>query len=275
MTEPQLKVSAHDRVSSMIVALLYLVGFIVFLLFLFWLTTRPSSMPPPRPVEYLDELPGGEPALGEGRDFEQPGIDELQDLAVPTMEEMLTAIADVASSVQATSDALSGSVSQGQGGGDRRRAGAGGDASVPRWERWQLRFKSTSLQDYAKQLDFFRIELAAAGGGSEEIDYVSELTSPRPRRRSASGGSEERLYMSYRSGQLKEFDRQLLQRAGITTSGRQILQFYPPEVEGTLAALERQKAGTRPLKEIRKTVFAVRSVAGGYAFEVIEQQYRR
>ena len=167
---------------------------------------------------------------------------------------------------------MNGDSSQG-GSGDRRLAGEGGDASVPRWERWEVRFTSTSPTKYAEQLDSFGIELAAIGG-REEIDYASQLSDATPSVRTAKGSEEKRMYMSYRSGQLKEFDRQLLTRAGIQTQGRTLLQFYPRNVEAQLATLERRKAGGRPLREIRKTVFGLRKEGSGYRFEVLEQLYQ-
>lgn len=267
-----LKVSAHDRVSSFIVAMLYLLGCLVFLLFLLWLTTRPTQATQPVRVEY-DELAGGDPSVGDGREFEEPGVEELQDLAVPDPEQMLAAVTDVASSTLASADSLDGNVSQGAG-GDRRRAGEGGDASVPRWERWEVRFSSTSLSRYADQLEWFKIELAAAGGGRDKVDYARQLTNPKPSVRSSPGNLEKRLYMSYRSGALKEFDRQLLSRAGIPTQGRTLLQFYPGSVEAQLASLEMKKAGGRRLKEIRKTIFGVKRQGAGYRFEVIDQKYQ-
>lgn len=270
--EVSLKVSAHDRVSSFILAMLYLVGFVVLLLFLVWLTTRATTARQQIEVEYLDELAGGDPSLGDGRDFEDPGIEDIQDLAMPTSEQLLTAVTDVASTTSANSDATAGDVSQGQGGGDRRRPGEGGNASVPRWERWQVRFTTTSLSKYAQQLDSFGIELAALGG-RKDVDYVTDLTRPRPTVRSAKGSAEKRMYMSHRGGQLKDFDRQLLQRAGVSTSGRTLLQFYPRNIEAQLATLERRKAGGRPLKDIRRTVFNVRTAGAGYRFEVSEQLY--
>src|SRR6056297_2964336 len=79
--EVHLRVSAYDRVASLIVALLFLLGFAVVLLFLLWLTIRAFVQTPPMEIEYIDELAGGEASLGEGRDFEEPGLDEIQDLA--------------------------------------------------------------------------------------------------------------------------------------------------------------------------------------------------
>ena len=268
-----LKVSAHDQVSSFIVAMLYLVGCVVFLLFLLWLTTRITTATPQIEVEYLDELMGGEASVGDGREFAEPGVEEIQDLAVPDPEQLLSAVTEVASSTQASADSMVGNVSQGQGGADRRRAGEGGNASVPRWERWEVRFSSTSLSRYAEQLEWFKIELAAAGGGREKVDYASRLTQAKPTVRSAPGDEERRLYMSYRSGALKAFDRQLINRAGIPTQARTLLQFYPRNIETRLASLERKRAGGRPLKDIRKTIFGVSKSGAGYKFEVIDQMY--
>lgn len=271
--EASLKVSAHDRVSSFIVAMLYLLGCVVFLLFLLWLTTRATTATQQIEVEYLPELMGGEPALGEGRDFEEPGVEDIQDLATPDADDLLAAVTEVASTALASANALDGEVSQGQGAGDRRRAGEGGDVSVPRWERWEIQFTSTSLTKYAEQLESFGVELAATGGGHEKVDYASKLTLPSPQARQATGREEKRLYMSYRNGRLKAFDEQLLQRAGIPTAGRTLLQFYPRSVEAQLAALELQRAANRPIRDVAKTVFAVRSAGAGYRFEVIDQQY--
>jgi hypothetical protein len=80
--------------------------------------------------------------------------------------------------------------------------------------------------------------------------------------------------MTWRTGSLKEADRELLRRAGIVSGGRDILQFYPPEVEAQLAQAEKQHAGPRDVESIRKTVFGVRRAGDGYEFYVIEQHYR-
>lgn len=253
--------------------MLYLVGFAVFLLFMLWLTTRKSAATAPIQVEYLDELPGGDPAFADGRDFEEPSIEDMQDLATSDSDSLLQAITDVASTAAGGAEAPSGNSYETRS-GERRRAGQGGNASVPRWERWEVRFTTTSLAAYAAQLESFGIELSAVGGGRTEIDYATKLDAAKPTVRTGPSEDEKRMYMSYRSGQLKEFDRQLLNRAGINTRGRMMLQFYPPNVEANLAGLEMKKAGGRPLQDIRKTVFSCRPSGGGYRFEVIEQRFR-
>ena len=257
----------------MIVAMLYLVGLVVFLLFMLWLTTRKTDATAQIQVEYLDELAGGDPAFSDGRDFQEPSAEDLQDLAVTDPTEMLTAITDVASTVEAGAQQDSGGSYESRS-GERRRAGQGGNASVPRWERWEVRFNTTSLGAYGKQLDSLDIELGAVGGGRDQIDYAADFGKATPSRRAGPTAAEKRLYMSYRSGQLKEFDRQLLAKAGIPTRNRMVLQFYPRNLENTLASLEMQKAGGRPLKSIRKTVFSLRKAGNRYQFEVTEQRYK-
>jgi len=66
--------------------------------------------------------------------------------------------------------------------------------------------------------------------------------------------------MSWRQGRLQEADRQLLERAGVATEGRIIVQFFPPELENTLAMLEQRFAG-RDAAQIRKTIFGLRRPA--------------
>jgi hypothetical protein len=270
----QLEVSAYDRAASLLVALLVLVGFFVILLFLIWLTNRVFATQLTVPVEFLDEMAGSpDAALGAGRDFEEPGVEELQNLAEPSVQDVLAAVSETVSAQAAATEGFLDATAQGHGVGDRRSPGTGGSDIVPRWQRWEIRFASTSPDGYARQLDHFGIELAAVGG-SATIDYAHNLGQPVPQRRSGRGDEEKRLYMTWRSGRLQDIDRELLDRAGVATQGRLVVQFYPPQVEQTLARLERERAGRRSLKEIRKTVFGVRSGGRGYDFYVIDQEYR-
>lgn len=82
------------------------------------------------------------------------------------------------------------------------------------------------------------------------------------------------MYMTWRTGTLKEFDRSILARAGIRTAGRLVMQFYPKETEDMLAGLEQENAQGRHPREYLKTVFGVRSAGGRYGFYIIEQRFR-
>ena len=275
----QLKVSAYERVASVLVSLIILIGFFVAIMAMIWLARRAAASHQTVAVEILEEPAGrGDHALGVARDMEEPGVEEILDQTEPALADTLAALTDAVTSQQAALDALEGdadAVGKGSGQGDSRAAGAGGEGSdvIPRWERWQLRFSAGTVDSYAKQLDFFGVELGAIGGGRKEVDYAKKLSGGTATR-SASGADEERLHFSWRSGSLKEFDRQLLARAGVDTVGRILVQFVPPDLENQLALLERDFSGGRPVKEIRRTVFGVQSAGDGYAFFVISQDLR-
>jgi hypothetical protein len=122
-------------------------------------------------------------------------------------------------------------------------------------------------------LDFFKIELAAVGR-KPHVDYAFNLAKPKPDTRTGPSSAEKRLYLSWRSGPLQEFDRQLLTRAGIETQGRIIVQFYSQELEGTLATLEANNAPGRSNREFYRTVFGVRPNRGELEFFVLDQLFR-
>jgi len=273
-----LQVSAYDRVASLLIALLILVGAFVLLLFLIWLTARVLTMHKAVPVELIEELGGRqESAMGTARELSEPGVDELEDLVEPQLQDALAAVTDAISSQAAALDALDAPTSgRGRGAGDSRQPGPGGTGEdiIPRWQRWEIRFSSASLETYARQLDHFGIELAAIGGGKPVIDYARNLARAVPEHRTGAASAEDRLYMTWQGGELQQADRELLQRAKISLAGRLLVQFYPPNVEQQLATLEKLYAGTRDLKEIGKTIFGVRSAGAGYEFYVMEQQLR-
>ncbi len=78
-------------------------------------------------------------------------------------------------------------------------------------------------------------------------------------------------------GPLLQYDRQLLQRAGIQTNDRVLIKFIPKELEDRLAITELAYAkskGIDTVKKIAKTVFESKSTASGFEWTVVEQRYR-
>lgn len=268
-----LKVSAYDRVASMLVAALVMVGLLVTILFMVWLTTRVFFVPTVPEVFLVEEEPGTQNPEGTARDINEPGIEELTDIIEPDITETLAAVTDAVSSVAASLDAVDGVMAtRGKGAGDNRKRG-GGD-TIPRWQRWEIRFESTTLESYAKQLEFFGIELGALGGGKAGVDYAQFGRGGVKKRSVGGDAKDERLYFIWQGGKLKQQDQTLLQQAGISTAGRVICQFYPPAVENQLAVLEKQALGSRPLRDVKRTVFGVRPAGRGFEFYVVEIEYR-
>lgn len=271
-----MKVSSYDRVASMLVALLVLVGLAVLILFLIFLTTRTYPTQTAVPI-ILEEISGrGDNAAGIARDLEAPGLDELDEVLEPQLEMSLEAVTEVVTSQSAALESLEGQLNpNGAGGGlgDSRPLGPPGDGEdvIPRFERWEIQFESSDLKTYARQLDFFKIQLGTLAGG-DQVRYASALAT-NPQSSEGSTAKEERLYMTWRDGSFKEADRELLSSAGITP-GPVVMQFYDPETENMLAFLEKQYAKDRKIGEIRRTYFGVRTKGNEFEFYVIRQEYR-
>jgi hypothetical protein len=292
-----LTMSPYERTASWLLAFLWLCGSLTVCLVLLWLGQNLRYKP-----NSYDVTVEGENGRGAGlvRDAKAPGYSELANVDEPAGNELSEAGDDqplpsttvideavVASIAEVGDIAVDNAGTSGVTGfrnsaigrkGPRRDHRRPGPLSaevnvIPRWERWEIQFVSTSVAAYARQLDFFGIELGAIGG-QKEIDYASHLAKSTPDRRTGLPKDENRMYMAWQRGTLKAFDEQLLQRANINTSGRLIVQFIPPETENLLATLELQHAGGRSVKEFYKTVFGVRQTSTGWEFFIVDQKFR-
>lgn len=148
---------------------------------------------------------------------------------------------------------------------------------VPRFKRWEIRFAAPNSQVYARQLDFFGIELGVIGSDKKSVDYASNLSESKPTTRSDPPGDEKRLYVIRAQGDSSILDQQLLRNVGIETSARTVMHFFPPQLENQLAALEKSygERENRTVQEIVKTVFEIKSRRGGrWQMEIVEMRFR-
>ena len=264
----------------MLVALLILTGgFVAGLLVLFF-TSRILTNQKAVPVTLTEVATRSENAiLGFDRDLEAPGMEELPDLTKPQLEKVLSIIADSVSSSMAQLDnqALDSDqiASKGKQRGDLREIGPGGEGveeRVPRAQRWRIRYQGDTIEEYARQLDYFGIELAVLGQDNR-VHYAYNLSKEKPDTKVKTPREENRLYMTWRSGPLKAADLELLSRTGIATGDRPILQIYPAAVEKIFLQEEKNYSGGRNVNDIRRTIFGVKQDGGTYAFYVIDQRY--
>ncbi len=279
----QLRTSKFDLVTSLFLALILFIGTFVLMMFLVWLTSRLHF--PPKALTAIIENPAGRGENAEGfeRDFEPPGAEEVEELMEPTLQDTIEAVTDAVSSVAASLDTMNTNASAsttGTGMGDSRPPGPEGEGEdiIPRFERWQLEFSAKDLKAYATQLDFYKIELGTLGGGVNGVDYATNL-SGSPKSRHGEGEAEKRIYFMFSTpSPLQKYDLQLLQQAGVNVTGRSQVKFIDAELENLLAHTELEFAkskGHQVINDVAKTIFESKPKGSGFAFEVVEQRYRK
>jgi hypothetical protein len=292
------KVTLYERVSSALMAAMLGVGAILFAAVTYWLSHRPPPELKVVPLEIvqlepevdfggsLDGVVGGTAEVDTGMEGGGGGGESIGS-DVPTLETTLATVTSVAGTAaqQTTSAYLdaatpssnttgSGTGGSGTGTGGGRPPlgfGPGKGGGVPRELRWFVSFADdNSLDEYAKQLDAFGIELGVLMPDGRLI-YVSQLSKPAPMQRvSTSGKDEKRLYFTWQGGERQQADLKLFQKAGINVGKGTIYHFYPPRLEEVLATLEFNYA-KRKAKEIRRTYFVVEKQGGAYGFKVTRQ----
>jgi hypothetical protein len=279
-----LRLSRYDQVAGLLLATLLVFGVITLLMFMIWLSSRLFWVTPAVPVTVLEDVGGGGSGqvLGSEQQFEEPSAAEVQQPVTEqvSVEQTLSSVASVVAAKAPDFDAIYGSPSvgkgQGTGTGDGRGRGPGGPGTsdgIPAYDRWEFRISAANIDEYAKMLDFFKVELGVVGGGNPNVEYISKLSSAKPAVRIGNPRDEHRLRFLHRSGELRAGDRQLAAKAGVKTDGRIVFQFYNEATYRSLLALEAARKGNRRIKDVRRTVFGVKANRGQYEFFVIDQQY--
>lgn len=267
----------QEKVSAFLLASLILLSSLTLFLGVVWLARQHRNEQ--RPVAGIHLRNDRQHASGStGASETAKLIDEpvTDDQPLPPEEHAtrrLTTVSSLVSSELSSLDGLGGSPKgigvNGEKGDSREKGPArpGGDV-IPAWERWQIRFWVADENTYAAMLDFFQVELGVIGGGQPKVDYARNLSSAMPTTRQGDPAAERRLWFVFQKGELREADRALAERAGLSTEGRVVCQFYSAVVQNELARLEQLSLGARPLASVRRTVFGVRKTSDGYQFFV-------
>ena len=288
LATPVLRDTLYDRVSSWTIALFIGVAGLCVCVVAVWITNRLPTPPQTVPVELVD-APGG---FEDGSPDETLRVDspdpEVHDASPAEMPADKTEIAEALETVVELSESATQQVQQqfdtgvqntGKPGSARGTGKKGlgigtGTGGMPREQRWFVRFGDRAgVDEYAKQLEFFGIELGALLPDGR-LAYLSKLTQPAPVvRYAASGSGEQRLYMTWQGGDRRGADVELFKRAAVEAQPDTVIfHFYSKTTETQLVQLEHDYRG-RPLAQIRRTYFAVESAARGYQFVVVRQVY--
>ena len=210
---------------------------------------KTASLPPPAELK-LDVATPLDPAAA------PPDVSLQDSLAAVT--------AGIAAKTKLLDDA-SRFASKSQDWGDVRKASRKGVTA----RNWELCFaKGVTKDKYARQLDFFGIELAVVMPDNQLV-YVRKFTKPKPETHTGPADQEKRCYLAWRNGDLSRANVELLARAGVKPGDRVVLKILPADVEENLDKLERERAGD-DADNVSKTQFGIRAAGDGYEFYVTE-----
>ncbi len=157
---------------------------------------------------------------------------------------------------------------------DREQPATSAHAPSPSHERlrlWELSFPDDiSLDEYARQLDFFQIEIAAVSKNNK-VEYISHVSNRKPEKHVGWREKDPRLNIPWKSGTLHAVDRKLLLRAGISSRDKELTHYFPLETKNLMLQVERGYAKRDP-SELRRMRFEIRATKSGeYEFVVVEQ----
>ena len=291
--------SLYDRVTSGLIASVTGAGLIFAWLSLIWITQQAYASRVTAPIEIIEVSGGGGDPNGELGSTERTDIAgadaadqasnsdaEAADYEEPSvMETPEATIDEVAADTQDAMDEgfdfdvpvmNGGVVATGKRASKLGKGlpglgtGGGGDGGVRREDRWSVIYPpGQTLDEYAKQLDFMKVELGTTVGN---VLTIGSNFSSSPTRRIGNPAGEGRLYFMWMGGARKGNDMELLKRAGISVAAAApVFQFYPKDVEDTLIQLEVRYRNRQP-GEIRSTKFAVVPAGGKYGFKVLSQE---
>jgi len=275
------RTSTYDKFNAFLISSITIVGTLVFLGILIWLTLFEWGTPT-RTVA-MEEMIGNEDRPeGVADDWQEPGVEEFPEVEQPQLADAIEALTDAVSSVRAQVEEYDGNavkMGTGTGLGDERERGSGrGNArAIPEAQRWRIQYSAKTLGEYAKQLEYFEVELGAVSKTTARIDLISNLMASKPSLSFTDRSSEKRLYFSYRASRLKKWDQFLAKKAGVgDITQRIIVQFYEEPVRAQLRQLEKERftSDGKSLMEVKKTHFRVRPKGNGFEYYVHRIEYR-
>lgn len=274
----RLGVNAYDRVSSLLVALLVLIGTTVAVLLIVFLFRRFSPDVVPPTLERIYK-PRGEPPKGYEDDIEPPGLEDAPKDLPPqlqdTLKELTNAITSKTAMLSNENFSADQAAGYGTGKGNKNYDGDGsgeGGNDPPK----ELRFEASSDIDYARMIDYFEGELAVLDTRENKVYYATNLAQAKPTTREGAPGDDKRFYFRATGPPLAPIEVKLARKAGIMRPNAYIVVFYPDKVAQDIYAKEEaimRKNGRKALEDIDRTVFRVNKEGRAYEFTVEDQTY--
>ncbi len=274
-------VSKYDKFNGFLTAALTIVSLIVTFLFLYWLTSVIRFRPQMQTV-FMEEFPfGDEKPEGVEDDVLEPGVEEFPEVEVPQLAQALEAVTNALSSVRANMEHRSGDAAQmGKGRGLGSRDGGEGTGKgdvLPEHKRWKIEYSAKSIDSYAKQLSYFKIDLGAVNKLNNEI---VKLIDPGGRAlivNSNRAQEKKSVYFAHERPQLARWEEAMFKNKGVSMTHSFTVQFYPEETRSRLRQIELAYLNNvnRKLSEVQNTFFKVVPEGSGFEYKVTNVIYRR
>lgn len=273
----RLEVNAYDRVSSLLVALLLMIGVTVTVMVIIFLFRRFSPETDQTTIIPIAK-PRGEPPKGYEDDIEPPGLEDAPKDLPPQLQDTLKELTNAISSKTAVlaNETFQADQAAGYGTGKGNKNydgdGGGGGNDPPK----ELRYEALSDADYAQMIDFFGGELAVLDPRSNKIYYAKNLSQAQPTLREGPPGDDQRFYFRATGPPLAPIELRLARKFGIMKAGGFIVVFYPDEIANDIYSKEQavmRKNGYKVLEDIDRTVFRVTKEGRKYEFSVEDQTY--
>ena len=261
-----LQVNAYDRSSSVLVALLIMVGATVLGLIIIYFTGRAITVQTAIAVTPIDA-----PAAQGLDDDSLPEAENVPEELELELQETLNVMDGLIAAQITLFDSTEGDPNATPGRGDPRATGPGTGTGPPEPQR-EIRFEPESVDEYARWFDEAGFELGVLGADNQ-VYYASGLSKSQPKLRQGPGDQEKRLYF-LSSGPLAPLDKQLARKAGLLNRGSIILKFCSGQTQQRLLTLEAEAAQGKSTAQIRRTVFRVERVRSSYDFSVLEIKLR-
>ena len=273
----EMAVSNFDRISAGLTSSIVTCGCLMLMLLIMLIRDTPAqsnvSQPPlpQRPLVSVSHLDPQSRALE----------DEIDDFQSAQVTVSIDLISDAVSSVMASNNDIDShedvsihSLTR----PDPRFPNPDGipDATVSEAQRWLVSYETTDIQQYARQLDFFGIELGVVRLNSNEIVRVGGLSGSVLASESDRLQESETLRFSHKKRGMRRWDESLCRRTGVDLSDSSICQFYPESTRKIIRQVEAEALAEkgRKLSDVRQTILKVQPSGDGFQFIVLDFNYR-
>ena len=189
----RLPVNRFDRVSSLLISLIILLGATVSGLAIAYFVRQSDDVhfvPPIRQVVATDLT---RTSQGANQQLHPSGVEDAPESSEPKLSSTLTSISELAKQAALLSEqSFDADLETHRGRSIRPQGDLDAGAGFSIEPNREIRFKPQSLEEYARWLDYFEIELGVLGRDNQ-VHYASKLSQARPEVRTGSPLEEERF----------------------------------------------------------------------------------